>query len=329
MMKDGLLRNHEACIDHPRCLPFYIPTGRAQNNPLGEEKGVRRLHLLDATYELFRAHFAVPPARTPDGREVGATRGLMASIVAFLNREQVTHIAAATDHVIESFRNALFPSYKTGEGIPADLLAQFPLAEDALRALGISVWPMVDFEADDALATAAHRFAGEVDQVVVLSPDKDLAQCVRGKHVVTYDRQRDTLYDEDGVRARFGVWPRSIPDYLALVGDPADGIPGIPGWGPKSAAAVLAVYKTIDAIPHDPGRWPPNIRRRDHLAARLDAHAGEARLYRTLATLRTDVPITESLNDLAWPGVPRRHFEDFCNQYGFGDLLQRPKRWAD
>src|SRR5215470_18338850 len=194
---------------------------------------MRRLHLLDATYELFRAYFAMPSERAPDGREVGAIRGLIGSTLALLREPAVTHVGAATDHVIESFRNRLFAGYKTGDGIPPDLWAQFPLAEEAFESLGIVVWPMVEFEADDAIATAAARFAAAVEQVVILSPDKDLAQCVTGNRVVLHDRIRRVTYDAAAVRARFGVPPAAIPDYLALVGDRADGFPGLPGWGAK------------------------------------------------------------------------------------------------
>ena len=333
-------------LNTPAVLLSYIPTERAQNNPpkhhrcgivgligfdhlAGGRSNVTKLHLLDATYELFRAYFAVPAARSRNGREVGATRGLIASVLALLRREEVSHIGAATDHVIESFRNEMFHGYKTGDGVADDLLAQFSLAEEALRALGIVVWPMVQFEADDALASAAHRFADQVDQVVVLSPDKDLTQCVRGNRVVTYDRQRQKLYDEAAVRARFGVGPRSIPDLLALVGDTADGIPGIPGWGPRSAAAVLAVFDTLEAIPTDWTLWPEKIRQRQKLATSLAAHASEALLYKRLATLRNDVPLIESLRDLAWCGVHRGRFEALCNELGFRELLQRPWLWAE
>jgi 5'-3' exonuclease len=289
---------------------------------------VSRLHLVDATFELFRAYFAVPGSRAADGREVGAVRGLLATMLALLRQPDVTHVAAATDHVIESFRNGLFAGYKTSEGVPADLLEQFPLAEEALSAIGIVVWPMVEFEADDALATGAARFAGAARQVVILSPDKDLAQCVVGRQVVTHDRMRATTYDEDAVRAKFGVAPSSIPDLLALVGDSADGLPGVPGWGMKSAAAVLSVYASLEAIPPDPRTWKVALRGRDRLAASLAAHRQEAGLYKTLATVRRDVPLGEDLETLRWQGVPRSQFEQFCRDLGLGDLAARPSRWA-
>ena len=264
-----------------------------------------KVHLVDGTFELFRAHFGAPPATAPDGRPVGAVRGLERSLRALLREDGVTHVAVAFDHVIESFRNDLFPGYKTGEGVPADLLAQFHPAEDAVRALGLVVWPMVEFEADDALATGAHRYAAlpEVEQVVVCSPDKDLAQCVRGTRVVTSDRMRRRLFDEDGVKEKFGVAPASIPDWLALVGDDADGIPGVPRWGAKSAAVVLARYRSLEGIPDGEGLWDVAVRGAAALAASLRSHREEARLYRTLATLRTDVPLREDLDALRYRGT--------------------------
>ncbi|MGH7785716.1 MAG: 5'-3' exonuclease [Candidatus Binatia bacterium] len=286
------------------------------------------VHLLDATFELFRAYFATPSARAPDGREVGAVRGLIGSVLALLREPGVTHLAAATDHVIESFRNQLFAGYKTGAGIEPDLWAQFPLAEEALEALGVVVWPMVEFEADDALATAAARYAANVDQVVILSPDKDLAQCVVGSYIVTHDRMRRITYDEPAVVAKFGVPPHAIPDLLALVGDSADGIPGLPGWGRKSAAAVLAAFGSIEAIPEDPGQWPPLVRGRARLAAVLADHRAEARLYKTLATLRDDVPLAEGPDDLRWTGVRRQRYELLCRRLGFADLIHRPTLWS-
>ena len=288
-----------------------------------------QLHLIDATFELFRAYYGQPASRAPDGREIGAVRGLMRSTIPLLRDPEITHIAAATDHVIESFRNDLFPGYKTGEGIAPDLWAQFPLAEDALRALGIVVWPMIPFEADDAIATAAERFAGDVDRVVLLSPDKDLAQCVRGQHIVTHDRMRGITYDEDAVRVKFGVGPASIPDLLALTGDTADGIPGIPGWGRKSAAVVLAAYGTIEAIPDDPTAWTVPVRGRDRLAAVLAERRADAMLYKRLATLRADVPLAESADDLRWRGIPRRAFARFCESLGLDNVVSGHVRWID
>jgi 5'-3' exonuclease len=287
------------------------------------------LFLIDATFELFRTYSVLPSERAPDGREVGAIRGLVASMLVLLRESAPTYVAAATDHIIESFRNRLFAGYKTGDGIPPDLWAQFPLAEEALEALGIVVWPMVEFEADDALATAAARFGGAVDQVVILSPDKDLAQCVDNNRVVLRDRIRRITYDEPAIRTRFGIPPSSIPDYLALVGDRADGIPGLPGWGAKSAAALLAVYGSIEAIPDDAGEWSIAVLRgRERLSASLASRRTDALLYKTLATLRRDVPLREKLVDLTWRGVPRERYETFCKRLGLLDLINRPTQWA-
>jgi 5'-3' exonuclease len=287
------------------------------------------LHLIDGTFELFRAYYAVPSATSPDGREIGAIRGLLASTLAWLRDGDVTHVAAATDHVIESFRNRLFAGYKTGEGIPPDLWSQFPLAEEALEALGICVWPMVEFEADDAIATAAARFADMVDQVVIMSPDKDFAQCVDDQRIVIHDRIRRVVYDAPAVVTKFGVPPAAIPDLLALVGDRADGIPGIPGWGKQSAAALLTGYGSIEAIPDDPRAWTVAVRNRDRLAAVLAERRVDALLYKQLATLRRDVPLAERFADLAWGGVPRHRFTALCSRLGLADFAQRPTRWRD
>jgi 5'-3' exonuclease len=288
---------------------------------------VERLHLIDATFELFRAYFAMPGEKAADGREVGAVRGLIGSMLSLLHEPDVTHVAAATDQVIESFRNELYPGYKTGAGIDPDLWAQFPLAEEALSALGIAVWPMREFEADDALATAAAIFADEVDQIVILSPDKDLAQCVRDSRVVTFDRIRKRRYDEAAVIEKFGVAPRSIPDFLALTGDSADGIPGLPGWGAKSTAAVLRVYGSLEGIPDDPGEWRVTVRGATRLAAALAGNRATAALYKRLATLRTDANVTERLTDLQWRGVPRLEFHALCDRLDLGALKDRPRRW--
>jgi 5'-3' exonuclease len=218
------------------------------------------LHLLDGTYELFRSYFGVPPRSAPDGREVGAVRGIIDSTLALLVDGGVTHLGVATDTVIESFRNDLFDGYKTGEGIEPELWAQFPLAERALRAIGVTVWGMIDFEADDALATAAARWMNDVEQVVILSPDKDLMQCVEGSRVVTFNRRESKRFDQEGVREKFGIYPHSIPDYLALVGDTADGVPGLPGWGAKSSSVVLFEYDHLESIPDDVGEWNVIVR---------------------------------------------------------------------
>lgn len=261
-----------------------------------------RLHLIDATYELFRAHFGYPRRRNSSGVEVGAVRGLIDSTRRLLADPEVTHVAATTDTVVRSFRNDLYDGYKTGEGIDPELLAQFPLAEQALEALGVTVWRMEEFEADDALATAALRYCDDVDQVLLLSPDKDLAQCVVGDAIVMVDRRRKLVIDEEGVWKKFGVAPESIPDYLALVGDAADGIPGIPAWGAKSASTLLARYRRIERVPLDETTWEVTVRGAARLGASLREHRDDALFYRTLTTLRRDVPITETLEDLRWRG---------------------------
>jgi 5'-3' exonuclease len=284
------------------------------------------IHLVDATYELFRAWFAVPPAKAPDGQEVGATRGVLATLAYLVQQEGATHVACATDQVIRSFRNELYAGYKTEEGVDETLLAQFPLVEEAMAALGLVVWPMVEFEADDALAAGAARFADAAEQVFIATPDKDLAQCVRGRQVVMLDRRRKQTLDEEGVRAKYGVPPRSIPDWLALVGDSADGYPGLPGWGARSAAAVLERYGTIEAIPDSAASWSVRVRGADKLAATLASRRDEALLYKRLATLRTDVPLRESLDDLEWRGA-RPELRDFCKRIGFRDFPERVKRW--
>jgi 5'-3' exonuclease len=283
------------------------------------------VHLIDGTYELFRAWFGAPEAESPAGQEVGATRGFLRSMAAMLRDETVTHVGCAFDHTVESFRNHLFDGYKTGEGLDPALLAQFPLAERASRALGMVTWPMTEFEADDALAAAAARLREQpkVDQVVIASPDKDLCQCVRQDRVVTWDRRRGLVLDEDGVREKFGVSPRSIPDYLALVGDSADGIPGIPRWGAKSASTVLARFERIESIPDDAADWGLTVRGAATLAANLREHRDEAMLYRTLATLREDAPIDETLDELSWEGVDRPALEALCDELGERNLLAR------
>ena len=259
------------------------------------------VHLIDGTFELFRHYFAVPPTRDEHGREVGAVRGVMSSVRAMLN-DGVTHLGVATDQVVESFRNQLWPGYKTGEGIAPDLLAQFPILEEALAASGIVVWPMVEFEADDALASAAVKASADprVDRVVICSPDKDLSQCVRGTRVVQFDRMRRTIRDEAGVVAKFGVPPASIPDYLALVGDSADGFPGLKGWGAKSASTVLARYGHLEQIPDDWRTWDVKMTRVAALGETLAADRGRACLFRDLATLRLDVPMFENVDELRW-----------------------------
>jgi 5'-3' exonuclease len=289
-----------------------------------------KLYLVDGTYELFRAHFGAPPAHAPDGRAVGAVKGLVQSLLVLLRDPQVTYVACAFDHVVESFRNELYEGYKTGEGVPEELLAQFPLAEEAASALGIAVWSMTEFEADDALATAVAKFAGQpgLEQVVVCTPDKDLAQVVRGNEVVCLDRRRNITLDYAGVWAKFGVGPASIPDYLALVGDSADGIPGISGWGAKASSSVLARYEHIEHIPIDVTDWEDvSIRGAQRVASNLAESREDALLYRRLATLRNDVPLAEDFDDLLWRGVPKDRFEAFCSDLGLERLIDAPTRW--
>ncbi|MBI3802603.1 MAG: flap endonuclease [Nitrospirae bacterium] len=287
-----------------------------------------KIHLVDGTYELFRNYFGAPPKKTRDGREIGATLGLLRSLVALLTRPEVTHIACAFDHVIESFRNDLFPGYKTSAGIDPDLLAQFPLAEEATAALGVVVWPMVEFEADDALAAAAAKFqnAPSVEQIVLCSPDKDMTQLVTGSRIVCWDRRRDLVLDAAGVVEKFGVQPHSIPDWLALVGDAADGYPGIPGWGAKSASAVLSRHAHLESIPDDPRQFGLGLGRAARLAESLTTHRAEAILYRQLATLRKDVPLPEKLEELEWRGA-RRRLKELCDAWGEGSLPKRISRW--
>jgi 5'-3' exonuclease len=305
------------------------------------------IHVVDGTYELFRAYFGAPKATSPGGLEVGATRGILRSLYSLVRPatafgpgpstalgtgdEQVTHVACAFDHVIESFRNDLYAGYKTSAGVPEDLLSQFALAERATHALGIVVWSMVEFEADDALATAAARWeaAPGVDRVVICTPDKDVAQCVRDTHVVAFDRLRRRMFDEQGVVAKFGVPPLSIPDWLALVGDSADGYPGVPRWGAKSAASVLAVYGRIDAIPDDVRTWRVNVRGAAALADSLREHRDDARLYRDLATLRTDVPLPDTLDDLRWLGARRDELTTLCREIGDEAFLDRITTWRE
>jgi 5'-3' exonuclease len=274
------------------------------------------VHLIDGTYELFRHFYAVPPARDKTGAEVGAVRGVINSVRGMLNRGEATHVGVATDHVIESFRNDLWPGYKTGDGIDPNLLAQFPLLEDAMRAFGVKVWAMVEYEADDALAAAAVQAAADprVTQVRICTPDKDLAQCVSGTRIVQEDRLRRAIRDEAGVIAKFGVPPMSIPDYLALVGDSSDGYPGIPGWGAKSAAAVLAKFKHINLIPAEWRSWGVNVARPGALSIALEKDRPLAMLFRDLATLRSDIELFANVDELEWKG-PTPAFDAFKSRF--------------
>lgn len=290
-----------------------------------------KIHLVDGTYELFRNHFGAPPRKAPDGREVGATLGLLRSLLMLLTSPGVTHIGVAFDHVIESFRNDLYPGYKTSEGVDPKLLAQFELAEEAVSVLGVVVWPMVEFEADDAIASAIKRYQKNktVEQFVICSPDKDLAQLVSGNRIVCWDRRRDIVIDEAGVVEKYGVRPASIPDWLALVGDSADGFPGIKGWGAKSASVVLAHYGHLESIPADPLEWElstVSAGRAAGLAESLRANWQDVLLFRRLATLRMDVPLEEKLNDLKWQGANPR-LKKFCHDLGEERIPERIPYW--
>ncbi len=287
-----------------------------------------RVHLVDGTYELFRHYFAMPSSLAPDGREVGALLGVLGSILGML-QSGTTHVGVATDHVVESFRNQLWAGYKTGEGLEPALWTQFHPLEEALRAMGVVVFAMEELEADDGLASAARLAAAdpEVEQVLICTPDKDLSQCVVGDRVVQFDRRKRELRNEAGVRAKFGVGPRSIPDYLALVGDAADGFPGIPGWGAKSAAQVLARYEFLEGIPADPARWEVTVRGAARLSAALEADRDHAYLFRRLATLRTDAPLVGSVDELRWRG-PTPRFQSVAASLGAADLWHRARRAA-
>lgn len=270
-----------------------------------------KVYLVDGTYELFRHYYALPSAKDAEGREVAAVRGVLASVLGMI-RDGATHLAVATDHVIESFRNKLWPGYKTSAGVPRELLGQFQLLEDVLAAAGITVWPMVEFEADDALAAGAVAAASDkrVEQVIICTPDKDLVQCVTGTRVVQLSRRTNVTMDQSGVVKKFGVAPESIPDYLALVGDSADGYPGLPGWGAKSSAAVLAKFLHLEGIPEDCREWRVNAASASALAATLREQREDAMLFRTLATLRTEIKLFDDVEELRWSG-PRPEFEAF------------------
>ena len=281
------------------------------------------IHLIDGTYELFRHFFALPSALDANGQEIAAVRGVVTSVLSMIERG-ATHIGVATDHVVESFRNELYPGYKTSEGVPPELLSQFPTLEEALDAMGVTVWPMIYFEADDALASASVKAAQEdrVGQVFICTPDKDLSQCVAGTRIVQLDRRREILRDEAGVIAKFGVKPQSIPDYLAVVGDSADGYPGLPGWGVKAAALTLSQYSHLEHIPKDWGEWHPSIRKARLLCESLFNAWDDAVLFRTLATLRLDVPVFDTVEDLRWKG-PRSTFEEWCRRMKIPELYAR------
>jgi 5'-3' exonuclease len=295
-----------------------------------------QLHLVDATYELFRAHYAPrPPVLGREGVLLSGVSGLCDQLLFLLREQGATHVGCATDRVIESFRNDLFPNYKSSVGMPADLLAQFPIAEEAIEALGLVLWPMVEWEADDAIAAAAVRFADdpEVERILICTPDKDMAQLVRDDRIVLWDRRRGLTYDDAGVRAKWGVPPPSIPDWLALVGDSSDGYPGLPGWGTKSAATVLARYGSLEAIPRRASEWHVPVPGAVRLAAVLGDQWDAAMLYRDLARLRTDadgVAIAQtSPDELEWRGADRGAWEAFCDRWGLERLRARPHRWLE
>lgn len=296
-----------------------------------------RIHLVDATYELFRAHYAPrPPVLGRGGINLSGVAGIVDQLLYLLREEGATHVGCATDKVIESFRNDLFAGYKSSAGMPPELLAQFPIAEEAIRALGLVLWPMVEFEADDAIAAACVRFAADpaVEQVLVCTPDKDMAQLVLGERVVLLDRRRRITYDEAAVMEKWGVPPAAIPDWLALVGDTSDGYPGLPGWGAKSAAAVLARYGSLEAIPPKASAWDvKSLRGAPVLAQTLRERWDEVQLYRSLARLRTtedgvDIP-QQSVDELRWRGAPRATWAAFCEKWGLDGRRDRPHRWLD
>lgn len=281
------------------------------------------VYLIDGTYELFRYFFAVPSSKDDSGREIGAVRGVLTSVLSMLETD-ATHVGVATDHVVESFRNDLFAGYKTAEGVPPELLSQFPILEHGLHAMGVLVWPETQFEADDALASAAAKaeLDPRVGQIFICTPDKDLGQCVRAKRVVQLDRRRDLVRDEAGIVEKFGVKPESIPDYLAVVGDSADGYPGVAGWGAKAAGSILSEYPHLEDIPKDWQRWPASVRGARRLCDSLLSHWDDALLFRMLATLRLDVPVFNSVDELRWTGV-RSDFQEFCRKIKAPELFRR------
>jgi 5'-3' exonuclease len=295
-----------------------------------------QVHLVDATYELFRAHFSPrPPVRGRDGVILSGVSGLVEQLLFLLREQGATHVGCAHDRVIESFRNDLYPGYKTGEGVDPELLAQFPIAEEAIEALGLVLWPMVEFEADDAIAAAANRFAADdrVERILICTPDKDMAQCVRDERVVLWDRRRDVIYGDAGVREKWGGAPSSVADRLALVGDAADGFPGLPGWGDRSASVVLARYGTLEAIPPESGAWDVAVRGAPALAATLRERMADALLFRDLARLRTaadGVPLPQAdVEELRWDGTDRERWTTFCDRWGLTRLGERPHRWRE
>jgi len=287
-----------------------------------------KIHLIDGTYELFRYYYAVPSSKNDGGQEIGAVRGVLTSVFSMIETG-ATHIGVATDHVVESFRNELYSGYKTSEGVASELLSQFPILEEALESMGVVVWPMTYFEADDALASAAAKSAADrtVEQVLICTPDKDLAQCVVGDRIVQVDRRRNLVRGEAAIEEKFGVKPESIPDYLAVTGDSADGYPGISGWGPKAASLALTRYQHLENVPKDWREWDVSIRRARPLAESLFLSWDDALLYRTLATLRLDVPMFASVDELRWKG-PHNNFQQSCERLRAGELYRRASQKA-
>jgi 5'-3' exonuclease len=287
-----------------------------------------KIHLVDGTYELFRSHFGAPPKKSPDGMEVGATLGLVRSMMLLLSDPEVTHVAVAFDHVIESFRNKMYANYKSSAGVDPIILNQFPVAEKLVSALGLVIWPMVKFEADDAIATAVAKFKKikSVEQIIICSVDKDLTQMVEGDRVICWDRRREITLNDKGVTEKFGVGPESIPDFLALVGDSADGYPGIQGWGEKSTSTVLSKYKHIESIPSDPNKLGLGLGRATTLLENLQKNYKDALLFKELSTLRTDVPLKETLTDLKWQGAYPR-LKKLCHELGDDRIPERVTRW--
>ncbi len=287
-----------------------------------------KIHLVDGTYELFRAHFGAPPKKSLDGQEVGATLGLVRSMMLLLSDPEVTHVAVAFDHVIESFRNKMYAGYKSSAGVDPIILNQFPVAEKLVSALGLVIWPMVKFEADDAIATAVTKFkkSKSVEQIIICSVDKDLTQMVDGDRVICWDRRREITLNDKGVTEKFGVGPESIPDFLALVGDSADGYPGIQGWGEKSTSTVLSKYKHIESIPNDPNKLGLGLGRATTLVENLQKNYKDALLFRELSTLRTDVLLKENINDLKWIGAHPR-LKKLCHELGDERIPERITKW--
>jgi 5'-3' exonuclease len=321
----------EAATVQPFSQPICLSGGTPKRRLTDRLSAVARLHLVDGTYELFRAHFSPRPGHTaPSGEDRKATVGVVASLLALLHEseEAVTHLAVAFDNPIRSFRNDLFPYYKSDEGVPPELRAQFDAVEEGVRAIGVAVWSMRELEADDGLASGARLFRDQVEQVRIMTPDKDLGQCLDGDRVVQVDRRQRKVTNESAFRALRGFGPRSMPDFLGLTGDTADGIPGLPGFGEKGASLLIGAYEHIEAIPEHAMHWKVKPRGALQLAATLHERREDALFYRKLATLVDTAPIAESLEDLRFRGVPRARFEAWCQELGVGQIATAPRRWA-